>query len=500
MVALGPPIDSIELTKSELDALYKACSLWFPLFPQVASGNQDPEHIHYIAERIQKAIEAPPADKYRLLLISCPCRHGKTELISKHLPAWIGGRYPEKKIILTSYGSELAQDNSAVAKEIFAQWGPRLFGVGPNKRRFKKYAWYTERGGGIRASGVGGPITGFGADIFLIDDYVKGYEEAESAGQREKIWSWWQSVAGTRLHPGAVVIILATRWHTDDLIGRLLRQRQEEGDDFPFEVEEINLPAIAHEGDLLGRNPGDALWPARYNLARLLNIKRLVGPYWWSALYDCSPTSRGGTLFKSDYFRYYTFDALRAVYLCFRVNEDKPIEVRKTELTRHVYVDPAIEIKKVNDPTGLQAWGYSRRHRVWLLLDRLNDRIEHTRVLPTIRNFAFKNMCTLVGVEDEKLGKVIVKQSEGRDEIGGMKIPFREIPTRGLDKYTRAVPMATYMENERVFFPRGAPWLAEFESSLVNFPNTGHDEDVDLISMAQHMESRKSVADILAGR
>ena len=291
-----------------------------------------------------------------------------------------------------------------------------------------------------------------------------------------------------------------TRWHDDDLIGRLLKQYEEDGaEEFPFILETINLPAIAEPQDLMSRQPGAALWPSRYNEKRLEHAKKAVGPYWWSALFQGSPTDRGGTLFKSANFRYYEFDALRAEYVCHRKDKE-PIRIKKTDLVRHVYVDPAIEVKKVNDPTGMLAWGYSRKYRVWLLLDRINDRIEHTEIMEKIKAFAWKNQCILIGIENEKLGKVLVKQSFGNDRVNGQAIPFREISTNGLDKYTRAVPMANYIENERVFFLRGVHWLSDYESYLTKFPNADHDEDVDCTSMAENMESKISLAEVLAGR
>ena len=114
-----------------------------------------------------------------------------------------------------------------------------------------------------------------------------------------------------------------------------------------------------------------------------------------------------------------------------------------------------------------------------------------------LKLFAFKNNCTKIGIENEKLGKVLVKQSAGNDSIGGKKVPFVEIPTGQLDKYARATPMAGYTENERVFFPRDAHWLSDYESNLIKFPNVKHDEDIDTTAMAEHMEASKSLAEVL---
>ena len=830
--------EEIKFNDNDLDLFAELARSDFSFFPQLISGNKNPKHIDYIAHKIQNAIEAPIADKYKLLVISVPPRYGKTQLISVHLPAWIAGKYPKKRMIMSSYGAELAETNSNAAKNIFEYWGPLLWNVKPGEI-FKRSAWNTEEVGGVIASGVGGPTTGFGADCidgetlimtvsgekkiknlqngdmvlslgeglcynkvlakkesktneiyeitigkniirttgrhrvfvfdkgyikaknlqigdktitiqqnmskvwgceggqgvvlpellfrneeigskgnmrllwnrilskgirntkskkkwaqrylllgrlfkktsrdkkpqemrslwesstkknnevlfkkmqaseedfiykkmsklwkrfssyfsfnvslfkrmcrhnaffkndrkrkfslqkrimqvkafyrnttnyfqqrqqyvyclqndkgfistpykrryqrrqtgeldntlqslpcnspqiktepissikkagvkkhkmydiqiertgnffanqilvhncYIIDDYIKDHEEASSQLKRDKIWDWFQSVVATRLHPGALLIVFATRWDDDDMVGRLEKQYKEEKEEFPFDMEIINLPAIARENDPIGRIPGEALWPERFNKAKLLNIKKILGPYWWSALYEGDPTPRGGTLFKSQHFRYWAIDTRTGDYLCYRQNETEPLRIRKTELIRHVYVDPAIEIKKKNDPTGMLAWGYSKKHRVWLLLDRLNDRIEHTQVLSAIKNFALKNSCIMAGIENEKLGKVLVKQSAGNDQIGGVKIPFKEIPTKGLDKYARAVPMATYTENERVFFPRNAPWLAIYEGILAKFPNVANDEDIDCTAMAQHMENKMSVTEALRGR
>ncbi|TRZ52464.1 MAG: hypothetical protein D4S01_02935, partial [Dehalococcoidia bacterium] len=397
--------------------------------------------------------------------------------------------------------AELSDNNSDYAKNIFEKWGETLFDTKPSTSMFNRASWDTSRRGGVISAGVGGSICGFGADVFIIDDYVKDAEQAESRLIREKLWNWWQAVAATRLHPYAVVIIVATRWHDDDLIGRLIKQKESEDDDFSFETTYINFPAIAEEADVLGRKPGEALWPWRYNLGRLLNIKKTVGSFWWNSLYQGSPVDRGGTLFKKKDFRYYEKDLKTGDYLCYLPAMSEPVRVNKRNLIKRVYADPALETKLKNDPSGGLAWAYDRQHKYWLLLDRLNDRIEHTEILKAYLNFAFKNNCSAIGIENEKIGKVIVKQSVGKDRVGGVPIPFKEVKCGKLDKYARATPMASYLENERVFFPKNAPWLADFENNIVKFPNrTTHDEDVDCIAYAQDMEDTMSVAEALVNR
>ena len=145
----------------------------------------------------------------------------------------------------------------------------------------------------------------------------------------------------------------------------------------------------------------------------------------------------------------------------------------------------------------MHSWGYSRRHKIWLLLDRFNDKIEHQKTNQIIKNFAFKNDASYILVENEKLGKIIVKNSFGNDTVANKKIPFKEVPTKGQDKYLRAIPMAANCENERVFFPKEAPWLAIFEKNIKEFPSGGNDEDADLTAYAATLEDQISVAEVL---
>lgn len=483
------------MTKQELAVIAKRKLF---AFPKLASGNQVPPHLKFIADKIQNAIENE-SKRRKLLIISTPPRHGKSELVSKHTPSWFLGNYPKKRVILASYGSDLANEFSDKARNVFSEWGPVLWNVNPSKTQFNKQNWDTDKGGGLSSAGISGPITGKGADLLIIDDYIKDYEDAESILKRKLLWNWWKSVSASRLHPCSTVIIVATRWHDDDLIGRLLKEYQEQKDDFPWIFQYINLPAVAiDDKDPLGRVEGQALWPARVDEAFQADIKRTAGPHVWAALHQGNPVRRGGNLFKSSWFRYFEFDAVTKSYLCYRVNEPEPIQVKKSEIGIHTYVDPALEIKTQNDPTGMAAWGYSYRHKVWLLLDLLIEKIEHSNILKAILMFAFKNNSSIIGIENEKIGKMIAKQSRGNDFIGGRNIPFREIKKGKIDKMVYAVPMSNYFESERVFLLKGAPWLAAYESELVAFPRGKHDECVDVTSMAAQMGNKLTVAQVLS--
>jgi predicted phage terminase large subunit-like protein len=472
------------------------------LFPRFASGFQVPPHSKYIGQLVQAAIgewddPAKRQNRHKIFIVGGPPRHGKSELLCVHGSAWVLGKYPQKKIIIAAYQSGLAEKHSTKSRALFRKWGPILWDSHPNPTQSARSDWETSEGGGIKAVGIESGASGYGSDLLLIDDYHKDSLSAESKLQRDNVWEWWISSGFERLHPGAVVVIYATRWNDDDLCGRLLKQYNEHGDACPFEIFDIRFPALAEDNDILGRKPGEALWPWWKNKENLEGTRLAVGPYIWSALFQANPTPRGGHLFKSQNFRYYERELSTSNLLCWRKDHSDPIRINRKELVRHVYVDPALETKTINDPTGMLAWGYSRKHKIWLLLDRINDRIEHSKIHETILNFAFKNECTSIGIENEKIGKILVKQSAGNDSIGGKKISFVEVPCGKYDKYARATPMANYQENERVFFPRSAPWISNYEGWLTVFPNGAHDEDVDCTAMAQHMEEEISVLEAL---
>ena len=483
-------------TKAQFAVLAKT-HLW--LFPKLVSGFKSPGYLRKICEIFVETLHKK-TDKIKIIIVHGPPRHGKSEQFPIHAPPWLLGWFPKLKIIIAAYSASLAENHSAKGRDIFAKWGPILWGSRPSKKVFGRSLWQTEEGGEVLAVGLDGGASGFGADVLFLDDYHKTRKQAESIVERDRNWSWFESVAGTRLHPSGVIFVFATRWHDDDVVGRLLAQHKELGDDSPYDLQHIVLPAIAQENDFMGRKPGEALWPWRYGAKKLAHIKNMVGAYEWAALFDGDPVARGGNLFKSANFRYYTVDNATSDFLCWYKDVEKPLRIKRKELTRTVYADPALEIKRTNDPTGAGAWGYSKKARVWLLLDRLNDKIPHNDVSNRLKLFAFKNQCTAIKIENEKIGKILVKQSAGKDNVGGVKIPFTEVPTGGLDKYARATPMAGYYENERVFLPRGASWVAEYETNLVKFPNAKHDEDVDITSMADEMESKVTLAEIMAGK
>lgn len=236
------------------------------------------------------------------VLLTMPPRHGKSSFIN-YLARWWLGNFPDQRVILLSYGAELANHWSNKTRLFLEEWGPPLFNI---KVYGSSTGWGIEgREGGMRAAGVGGPITGFGADLLIADDLIKNAEEAASPTVREHTWDWWLSTAYSRLEPNGVAVMIATRWHRDDPIGRILEQQRLDPEMEKWEL--FNLPAVAEEDEPawpegMGRKVGEPLWPYRFDTDRLKEIRKVHGEYWWSALYQQRPTPMGGGMFKEHYF------------------------------------------------------------------------------------------------------------------------------------------------------------------------------------------------------
>ncbi len=245
-------------------------------------------------------LEAVERGEIRRLMIFMPPRHGKSLLGTQIFPAWFLGRHPDRAIITASYGQELADDfgrqvrnmvSDCFHRAIFPEF--RLADDSTSMRRFN-----TTAGGSYYAVGRGGALTGRGADLLILDDLLKNMEEAHSEPIRRGLYEWYASVARTRLQPGGAIVLISTRWHEDDLAGRLLGQQG--GEDWQVS----SLPAIA-EVDESFRRAGEALWPTKYPLEALEETRGEVGSATFVSLYQQRPAAAEGAIFKREWWRYY---------------------------------------------------------------------------------------------------------------------------------------------------------------------------------------------------
>jgi predicted phage terminase large subunit-like protein len=254
-------------------------------FPQYAPA----EHHRLIAEKL----EAIERGEIQRLMIFMPPRHGKSELATKRFPAWFLGRNPDRQVIQASYNSDLAKDFGRQVRNIFQERRFQNVFQGVELAQDSKAAdrWNTSKNGAYVAAGVGTAVTGRGADILIIDDPLKDREEAESETRRETVWNWYTSTAYTRLQGMRAEILVQTRWHEDDLAGRLLEAEAKGGKKW----DKLILPALMSDGG--------ALWPERFPVNVLQEIKQTIGPRDWSALYQQEPAPDDGTFFLKAWFK-----------------------------------------------------------------------------------------------------------------------------------------------------------------------------------------------------
>ena len=255
-----------------------------------------PHYIHADHQtKLDEKLEAIERGEIDRLMVFMPPRHGKSEKASKRFPSYCLGRNPHWQIIAASYNSDLATDFGREVKGIIgsAEYADVFPDVMLRQDSRASDRMNTNHGGAYFAVGVGTATTGRGANILLIDDPFKDREEADSENQRNKVWNWYRSTAYTRLMPGGAIVLIQTRWHEDDLAGRLLEQdgRIEDGGEWTV----LDLPAIDKEGR--------ALWPEWYDVPALERIKRSIGPREWSALYQQQPQPDEGTFFQRAWFK-----------------------------------------------------------------------------------------------------------------------------------------------------------------------------------------------------
>lgn len=230
------------------------------------------------------------AGRVNRLALFAPPRHGKSVITSHYFPALYLLVFPHRRVILTSYEADFAASWGRKVRDTVTKWGA-VFGVKVRSDSKAADRWEIEtHGGGMQTAGAGGAILGKGADLFIIDDPVKNATEALSPTYRQKVWDWYTSTAETRLEPNAALVVTQQRWHTEDLGGKLIREQGRAW-------RAVSLPALAEAGDPLGRSPGEALWPERYDAAEL-ERKRALAPTWFAAQYQQRPLDLEGGFFK----------------------------------------------------------------------------------------------------------------------------------------------------------------------------------------------------------
>ena len=426
------------------------------------------------------------------LAVSMPPRHGKSCFVSQYFPTWYLGRNPEARVIVCSYGRELAKQWSLAARDLFATYAPQVFGV-DTQARASVVDWPVFRdrkrtGGGYYAVGKGGALTGKGCDLLILDDLIKDAAEANSASQRRHCWEWLQSVPLTRLEPGGRVLFVSTRWHHDDPIARLEAQAGAGGEPWRF----VNLPAVAGDDDPLGRAPGAPLWPERYDLAALDRLRHDVGPRVWESLFCGRPTPLDGSVFRSGWLRPYK-----------RIRGDLVAQDHRVSLDRlrlFATVDLAGSRKTSADYTAAAVFGIDVDGRTLWLLDLVRERVEAPDIIRMLRRLHEKHHLRVLYVEDtgptlnlihalalaDRAGRKLsnrdaVPRNILLSEAVDAGLPVRTIKPLG-DKVMRSSQAQAVFASGRLMTPREAPWLQAYLAELLQFPESPHDDMVDVTS------------------
>lgn len=438
------------------------------------------------------------AGEIKRLIVTMPPRMGKSELISRYLPAWYLGTFPDRQVILVSFGKELAEGHGEAARELLTEFGPPVFGV--SVKGTAKASWGIKGRKGVMLSrSLRGQLTGSGAHLLLIDDPIKDEADAQSELKRERLWTWWEATASTRLQimgdVRSAVIVVQTRWHENDLAGRLKATGR---------WETLNLPLFAEADDPLGRAEGETLCPEVLTQEQSQEIKDEKSSYYFSALYQQRPMPAEGIAFKRKDFRYYRVrtvegtpfymlqDESKVRTLAQLQDDDEDVEdgwrtIDGGYTQEFQVVDAAASEKQEADYSVVGTFAVTEAHDL-LVLDIARQHFEAMDVPGFVKR------------ESDKHGRPPM----WIESLGHGLGPFQELsrqgyPIRKLNieqgskdkKMLRALLAIAACERHKVFFPVTtgeyavhAPWLGDFEDELVAFWRGRHDDQVDVLAYA----------------
>lgn len=425
------------------------------------------------------ALERVERGDLKRLMVFMPPRAGKTESISKRFPTWALGRNPKRNIVACSYGADLANEFGRKAKNITHD---RLF-----KNVFDEFQladdkreggnWETSEGGGYYSVGVGGALTGRGFDIGIIDDPVKNREDAESLTIREKVWDWYTSTFFTRQQGSdSAIVILMTRWNTDDLAGRLLEQQKKGGDQW----EVISFPAIK-DGEALCKRKG-------FGIEFYEAQKKAIGVRDFAALYQQDPIASTGRTFKKDDFRYFNLS-----------------DLKREDFTVAISVDPAFSTRQDSDDTGIIVTAKHKITKEVYVLDCMSKPLLPSESYAYILAQAEKWKDW--GIEFISLEEATISKDQ-QDFLGGFDRYLRDqgkfytlltFKPRGKGKKEDRIKFSLEpMLNRKAIYFRSDvtddDWI-KLEEQLLKFPANPHDDIMDALSQAVIMWEDRGSSD-----
>ena len=428
-----------------------------------------------ISDTVQEMIDG----KLRRLIISLPPRHGKSELISRRLPAFLLGINPDLSIIASSYSADLASRNNRdvqriIESEKYKALFPKSY-LNDSNSRTVAGSWLRNsdlfeivgQKGVYRSAGVGGGITGMGGQWLIIDDPVKNREEADSSTYRQVNWDWYTSTFSTRQEADARILVIMTRWHSDDLVGRLLELAEKDPKADQWKV--INLPAISTQTDATEydkRKEGEVLWPEKFDIDSLEKMKASIGEYQWSALYQQQPRSGGGTEWPDCYF-----------------NKDIMFDYWPNTLTlKTIGVDPSKGREgKHGDYSAIVKLGRDSDGTLYVEADlarRSSEDIIDT-VLETQADFSADS----IAFEVNQFQELLAIQIQNKASVCGYAVPMVKI-TNTVNKNIRIRRLGPYLSQGKIRFKANSPGTKLLIDQLKDFPVANYDDGPDALEMA----------------
>jgi predicted phage terminase large subunit-like protein len=460
--------------------------------------DDDPDYSLYNPQRFHRvigaALEEVECGLYRRLMINVGPRFGKTTLGSAMFPAWYIGRHPDRSIIVATYNEHYSWDLGRRVRDIMVtpQYAQVFPGVTIKTGASAVNRVETTRGGVVFAVGRGSSITGRGAHTILLDDPIKDRVEADSVLVREKLWQWWLQVLRTRLMDATgTIVIIQTRWTEDDLVGRLIDPMNPY-----YNVEEaklwrkIDLPALAEDNDILGRQPDEPLWPERFSKEYLEEIRN-TDPRGFAALYQGRPAPREGAFFRAvDLVPYNRMDEMPAFH----------------KMRFYASSDHAVSVEQKADKSCLMVVGLDEQDHIWIMPDlvwmRLDSQAAVESMIVLMKKYKPQFWWAEAGAITKSIGPFLRKRMVEKQTFVAID-PI----TPAVDKQQRAQAIQARSAMRMVHFPTWTRWWAEAQDQILKFPHGAKDDFVDALSliglglakMHGRTRIRKVEPDIVAG-
>lgn len=454
---------SVSLQKGEAIVIHQAKKNLIDFAIAIDRNYQDTWFHESLATILQSALEKVERGEDARIIIQCPPRHGKSNIATIKFPAWVLGHHPDWPIIVASYSGELATKFGQETRDVMqTPQYQKIFSTRLRADTKAKGYWKTGEGGSYMAAGAGGAFTGSGFKIGIVDDIFKNREEAESEVIRNSRWDWFRSTFYTRQEGATAIIVINTRWHTDDLVGRLIeKQKQDEAEDTEnydrWKI--INFPAIATEDETF-RKKGEALWPEKFPIEKLRRTESTLGPYEFSALYQGTPITSENQEFKETWIKYRSW-----------------AEVEALDTRKFATIDPGGK-EADNDYTGIVRNYVDKQNKWNLKAMRVHfDSKELINYIFTLHDEGFEK----IGIEETVYLKAIK--------------PFLDEECLRRDKFPNIVPLKHNKTQKEVrirgLIPRYASGgifhiegeCGDLEKEMVVFPKGAHDDTLDSLAM-----------------